>query len=267
MKKIINITTVLLLLLLLFSCKPKPAVKTDEIKIAREYYSDGKIKTETQVKDTSANGLRKNYDKDGNLISVYTFKMSKLEGAAVSYYPNGRIKLKMFYKDGRREGITQWNYITGELYRNIPYKNGRINDTVITYFKNGKIMAEAPYLDDFPGTGLKEYNIKGELLPEDNEIILREDNRLFAENKFVLYVSLKKPKPAVQYFLGELTEGKYQSQSLWEMPVKDGVAFYNLSLEKGRFRMETLVFSAVYKTAKSNYRVVSREYNLAIDNK
>jgi hypothetical protein len=251
---------------LLVSCNTKTEQKIKE-GIAYEYYSDGTIKSETQVKDTLAHGLMKNYDRDGNLKSVYTFNMSKLDGPAVSYYPNGKIEQKMYYSNGKREGISQWFYSSGELYRTIPYKDGKINGIKISYYKNGKIMAEAPIRADLPGIGLREYNMKGDLLEDDTKIIVTEENRLFAENKFILNISLSNPKPEVNYYLEELVDGKYIDPNQWQLPGKDGLASYTIILNKGGFRMETLILTASYKTSKSNINVISRKYNLAIDNK
>jgi hypothetical protein len=264
MKSFLLLTAVFCLLL--FSCESGTVKKMDD-GLAREYFADGTIKSETQVKDTLAHGLMKNYDRDGNLMSVYTFDMGRLEGPAVSYYPDGKVKLKMFYKNGKREGTTQWFYSTGELYRLIPFKDGKITGTQVSYYKDGKIMSEAPFLDDFPGTGLKEYNMKGELLKDDIKIIVKEDDQLFAINRYTLYISLSNPKPGASFYLGDLVEGRFISPNQWQLPDKDGIAYYSVSLVKGRFRMETLIFTVSYKTSKSNYRVLSREYNLAIDNK
>jgi len=254
------------LCLLILSCQTNTD-KQIEDGVAREYYADGMIKSETQVSDTLAHGLMKKYDRDGGLMSVYTFNMGKLDGPAVSYYPNKKINLKMFYKDGKREGTTLWYYDTGELYRSIPYKNGRINGIKISYYKNGKIMAEAPVKDDLPGLGLKEYSMNGEILDDDTKIIVNVDNRLFAENVYILNLSLSNPKNGANFYLGELVEGKYIGEYQWQLPAKEGVASYTIKLNKGGFRMETLVITASYKTTKSNYRVISRSYNLAIDNK
>jgi hypothetical protein len=256
----------LILSLLLISCESRPEKKIEE-NLAREYYSDGIIKSETQVKDTIAHGLMKNYDRDGTLISVYSFNMGRLEGPAVSYYPNGKIKLKMFYTLGKRSGTTRWYYDTGELYRDIPFVDGKISGTKISYYKNGKIMAEAPFLNDCPGLGLKEFNSKGELDKVDTEIKIKVENRLFADNTYTLIISLSNPKPGVNYYFEELIDGKFLSPNQWQLPEIDGVARYVIHLEKGRFRMETLTISASYKTSRSNYRVISRKYNLAIDNK
>lgn len=264
MKKFVLIT--LICSLLMISCESKTG-KTIENNVAREYYADGTIKSETQVKDTLAHGLMKNYDRDGNIASVYTFKMARLNGPAVSYYPSGQLKQKMFYKDGKKEGASLWYYSTGEKYRETPYKEGKIDGIRNSYYKDGKIMAEAPYLENLPGIGLKEYNKKGELLKDNTKIIIEEENRLFADNKFILHFRLSDTKPGTNFYLGELVQGKFIAPSQWQLPVKDGNGYYIINLPKGGFRMETLVISASYKTSKSNYRVISREYNLAIDNK
>jgi hypothetical protein len=264
MKSIYLITAALCILLI--SCETKTGKKVDD-GVAREYYPDGVIKSETQVKDTIAHGLRKQYNQNGGLKSVYTFHMGKPDGPAVSYYPSGKIEYKMFYKDGKREGTTLWYYNSGELYRSIPYKNGKINGIKISYYKDGKIMAEAPVQNDLPGIGLKEYTMKGDLIDDNTKILVDEDNRLFAENLYTLNISLNNPKSGISYYLGELADGKFIGANQWQMPEKNGVAYYSIRLEKGEFRMETLVITASYKTNKSNYRVISRKYNLAIDNK
>ena len=251
---------------LLLSCNSESEKKIKD-NIAVEYYSDGTIKSETEVKDTMAHGLMKQYDRDGNISSVYTFNMAKLDGPAVSYYPSGKLKLKMYYKNGKREGTTQWYYSTGELYRTIPYKNGKIDGVQITYYKDGKIMAEAPFRENMPGIGLREYNMKGELLNDNIKIIVREENRLFAENKYILRLSLSEPQSGAEFYMGELVEGKYIDPLQWQLPGRDGEASYMITLAKGGFRMETLILTASYKTSKSNYNVISRTYNLAIDNK
>jgi len=256
----------LVLCLFIVSCQSKPSAKTED-GVAREYYSDGTIKKETQVKDTLAHGLMKQYDRDGGLMNVYSFNMGRLSGPAVSYYPNKKIEQKMFYVDGKREGTTLWYYSSGELFRNIPYKAGKIEGVKTSYYKNGKIMSEAPFHNDLPGIGLKEYNEKGTLISDDTKIIVDEDNRLFAENMYILTIKVNNPKNGLRYYLGDLEEGKYIGQYQWQLPNKDGVATYSINLNKGGFRMETLVLTACYKTSKSNYRVISTKYNLAIDNK
>lgn len=260
------IPEICIILLVLLSCQ-EPSGKKIKDGIAYEYYSDGMIKSETEVKDTLAHGLKKEYDRDGNLISAYTFTLGRLNGPAVTYYPNGKLKQKMYYRDGLREGNTEMFYNTGELYRVTPFVNGKLNGIRKMYYKDGTLMAEAPYKDNMPGTGLKEYNSKGEFEKDNTRILIREDNRLFAEGHFTLYISLSKPKPATKYFLGDLIDGKYIGINSWELPVRDGEGYYTIILEKGRFRMETLIFTAVYKTGKSNLNVISRKYNLAIDNK
>lgn len=262
----INIFLAVIISILLISCESKTGKKSDD-QVAREYYSDGVIKSETQVKDTLAHGLKKLYDRDGGLKSVYTFNMGKLDGPGVSYYPNGKLEQKMFYKNGKREGTTLWYYSSGELYRSIPYKNGKINGIKISYYKDGKIMAEAPVQNDLPGIGLKEYTMKGDLIIDDTKILVDADNRLFADNLYILNISLSNPKSGVGYYLGELADGKFIGPYQWQMPEKDGFANYTIRLNKGGFRMETLIITASYKTSKANYRVISRKYNLAVDNK
>jgi hypothetical protein len=261
-----SVTTALILTLLACSCD-RGDIKKSAGNVVYEYYPNGKIKSETEVKDTIANGVMKNYDRDGNPLSACTFNMGILEGPAVTYYPNGQVEHKMNYSRGKKEGMAQWFYSTGELYRTVNYRGGKTEGIKTTYFKKGGIMAEAPFRENNPGLGLLEYNEKAELIADDTEIRITEDDRLFAENRYILQFRLSKPHPGTVFYLGELAEGKFINPNQYQLPEKDGTASYEIFLNKGGFRMETLQITASWRTETSNIRLITRKYNLAIDNK
>jgi hypothetical protein len=261
-----SVTIVFILMHLVCSCD-RGSIKKSAGNVVYDYYPDGKIKSETEVKDTIANGVMKNYDRDGNPMSACTFRMGVLEGPAVTYYPNGQVEHKMNYSAGKKEGMAQWFYSTGELYRTVNYKGGMTDGLRTTFFKKGGVMAEAPFRENMPGLGLKEYNEKSELIEDNTEILITEDNRLFAENRFILNIRLSKPHPDAAFYLGELAGGKYITPGQYQLPEKDGTAIYEIFLGKGGFRMETLTITASWRTETSNTRVITRNYNLAIDNK
>ncbi len=265
----LNIYFIACLLLFMVSCKTEKNTVKDDDKtgIVKEYYSNGDIKSETESVNGKANGLMKNYGPDGNLVTVYTFRDGKKQGPAVEYYPDGKLKLKMFYKDGQREGTTIWYYKSGKIFREIPYKEGKIEGIKKSYYETGKIMAEAPYLNDFPGIDLKEYNSKGRLLKDETHIVIKATNRVVAGGSLFLELNLSESHPGTSFFHGELIQGKYMSDALWPLPVKDGKARYTIPLPSSGAKMEAIIFIASYQTNNSNYKVIARKYTPVFDDK
>jgi MORN repeat variant len=265
MKKRLLIFICICIPFLNISCDQKTQKKDN---IAYEYYDSGKVKKMSQViNDSIPHGIMKTYSPDGYLQSVYNFIEGKREGPAVTYYNNGTLKSKMVYKDNQREGLMKMYYKTGELYREIPYNLGKVNGIRKTYYRDGSIMAEAPYKNSFPGLGLKEYKENGSLDEDNVKILVRSVDRLAMENLYILKLSLSASRPGTQFFIGDLLDGKYLYQNLWPIEPDNGVATYRITLPKGTFEMTSLIISASYQTPKSNYALITRNYNLAIDNK
>lgn len=258
----------IILIALLHSCDSSSAdEKKTKDNLAYDYYKGGRIKTETEIKDGKAHGLMKHYSPQGTLKSVYTYNSGKKNGPAVSYYPDGVLREKKNYKEGYRHGLSKIYYRSGELYRESSFHMGNIEGIRTTYYKDGTLMANAPFKHGFPGLGLKEYNSSGELLEDKPRIVINPVNRLALENKYILELRLSPAQAGTIFYIGDLKDGKYIHRDLFPIEPENGKAEFTMKLDKGEFRMETLTISAQYKTNKSNYGVVSRKYNLAIDNK
>ena len=265
MLKRLSVIICLVIPFIIISCDQSTPKKED---LAYEYYKSGQVKKMSQViRDSIPHGLMKTYTPGGYLQSVYTYVEGKREGPAVTYYNNGQLKSKMLYKNNKREGLLKMYYKTGELYRETPYKSGKVDGIRKTYYKDGTLMAEAPYKNSYPGLGLKEYKSDGKPDKDNVKIIVNSIDRLAMENLYLLKLSLSSKKPGTKFFVGELADGKYLHQYLWPLEPENGVATYRINLPKGTFEMSTLVISASYQTSKSNYALISTNYNLAIDNK
>jgi antitoxin component YwqK of YwqJK toxin-antitoxin module len=257
------------ILLLIISCKTyKNTTKEDNKSgISKEFYSNGKIKTETESVNGKANGLMKNYNPDGNLETVYTFRDGKRQGPSVEYYPDGKLRMKLFYKDNKKEGMAIWYYKSGKIFREIPYKEGKIDGIKKSYYEDGKLMAEAPYFNDFPGIDLKEYNSKGILLKNETHIEIKEMNRPVANGTLYLELTLSDSHPGISLFHGELMQGKYLSNELWPLQYKDGKFKYTIPLSSAGAKMEPIIFIASFQTNNSNIRVITRKYTPVVVNK
>ncbi len=258
--------SIFIILLTLFSgCESNKKVKDN---VAYEYYDNGTIKTEAEViHDTLAHGLYKKFTPDGNLESVYTYVEGKRQGSAVTYYNNGNLRSKLQFKDNKLNGKVALYYKTGELYRLTDYIDGEAQGTRISYYKNGKVMAEVPYKDDYPGLGIREYDPSGKLETTLPRIVIEPVNHLAMENTYILRISLSRAEPSTTFYMGDLVDGKYIHKGLWPQKPKNGVYEYKVNVRKGGFMMEALTVSATFMTHHKSWAVVSRNYNLAIDNK
>ncbi len=268
MHKIQRLLIILVTTILVFSgCKPKNNRVKDNV--AYEYYDNGRIKTEAGVKnDTLLNGICKNYTPDGYLESVYTYVDGKKEGPGVTYYNNGKLRTKVSFRNNKLNGTVRMYYKSGELYRVTNYREGKAEGMRISYYKNGKVMSEVPYKDDYPGLGIREYTQDGKQIPDLlPKILITADNRLALGNTYILKISLSKNEPSTTFYIGDLVDNKYIHSGLWPRKAANGTLDYHLEVHKGGFLMETLTISATFLTSHKSWAVVSRKYNLAIDNK
>ncbi|WP_349764403.1 zincin-like metallopeptidase domain-containing protein [Fusobacterium sp. SYSU M8D902] len=97
--------------------------------IIEEHYSNNEL-----------TGLRKEYYENGRIKSELNFTNSKAEGQYKEYYENGIIKKEGQYLDGKREGNWIWNYESGEKLREIEYLNGNVPFNCLMYNKNEEVV-------------------------------------------------------------------------------------------------------------------------------
>ena len=71
----------------------------------------------------------------------------------------------------------------------------------------------------------------------------------------------------VEFFKGQLTDGKFWNDQLEPIPISDGIGMLEYYVSKGSFKMETINIICRAKTSLDNYQILQREYNLALENK
>lgn len=247
--------------------KEQPANPSD-IHVIKEYYPDGKIKSETEAKGKLRHGTSKEYRKDGTLENVITYENNRKHGLAANYYPDGKtVKTELNYVNGYKQGEARWFYPDGSVYRKTPYENGRITGVRKTYYESGVLQSEIPYLNGQPGIGLKEYTQDGEPKSYNARIQIREIDRISLEKTYTLVISLSNQSKDVAFFQGKLTNGVYWNDKLEPIATKNGIAELSFYVSKGTFKMETLNIVARDQTRLNHYHILQKEYHLAVENK
>lgn len=260
-------------ILLLNACSPgKPEQESQKkdpnIRVIKELYPDGKLKSTTEALGQLRHGESREYRKDGTLENLITYENNQKHGPARNYYSDGKtVKTEINYVNGYKQGETRWYFPDGKIYRITPYINGKIFGIRQVYYENGNLQAEIPYIDGQPGAGLKEYNSNGTPKKFDSKIVFNEEDRIGLDNTFKLKISLSDGYKDVKYYSGKLYDGQYWTDQLSPIDSENGVGVMEFFVSKGSFKMETINVIARIRTSLSNYHIIQREYHLALENK
>lgn len=105
--------------------------------IVREYYKNGKLKSEIPYNKGDINGVEKEYAENGELVVIDTLVNGQGSGEIRVYYGNGKIKIEYpFTKD--RMMVEAKLYVPGL----IDCVYAAINGTIKTYYENGNLKSE-----------------------------------------------------------------------------------------------------------------------------
>jgi len=242
------------------SCSPKNE------DIVTEYYPDGTLKSEIQVKNSMRNGITKNYDERGRLVSTAELVDDKYEGWMINYNAkNNKVTARALYKNDQQNGPATLYYSDGQLYREMTYVNGRVDSIVKTYWPGGKLQAEVFFNKGEPAVGLKEYDENGMLIKQPT-IVVKELDQLSLFNKIEIRISLSDKTKDVQFYKGELKEGKYLDAKTPLIFSRDGVASLYYTVPKGRATRERISIISRSRTKYGNTLVLHRVYNFSASN-
>jgi hypothetical protein len=183
------------------------------------------------VKGTSIkHGIQKRYNRNGSLYSTIPYLRGMREDTAYTYYMAA-------------EGVDP------KVWKEQVYKNDKLNGICKRYHENGVLQAEYEYKNGLPAIGLKEYSTSGKEL--DQPTLTVTTNKVLSG----IYVSAKLSKQMsnVDFYLGDLVEGKYLPEGLKGLQIKNGLG--EVIVDEGT---ESVTISAIYSTRYRNRGIVSR---------
>lgn len=167
------------------------------------YFPDGKIQQTIGWNSGKKEGLSKEYDKDGNLITLLEYNNDYLvsrerinrldskglkQGEWKEFYPNGRIKIEKTFVDDNLHGYYKEYDNRGILILTMLYENGAIVksevedepdiETVNKYDQDGKLIFSGPYRINVPVGIHREFGKDGKvvnaLIYNDNGVKISE---------------------------------------------------------------------------------------------
>ncbi len=222
--------------------------------------------TASKSNTTKKNGLVKTHRSNGKLLSEINYKNGVKHGLARSYYENGRVKNEITYKNGIKEGIAKLYYQEGGVNRETPYVNGARQGVLKKFRYNGEVSSEVTYKDGMMGNDLKEFLKSGNERSSYATLKLTAIDKIATTGEYTIKVTFSKNANRADYYLGQLEEGKYFKKELMKkLPENNGVGYYVLKPPPGMFTMQKLHFVGRLKTARGNWLIREKVFNLAIE--
>lgn len=225
-----------------------------------------KPKPVRKKKEPKRDGLVVSHRKDGKVMSEINMKDGNMHGLCKYYFPSGNIHTEYLYDNGKLHGELKQYYENGQPYKVVPYTQGKIDGIEKTYKSDGKLLAEVPYKDGQPGIGVKEYGSKG-LFKNNPTIVVEEIDHMLRNNEYILKIYLSDKSTNVEFYLGELTEGKYLNEKLTSIITKRGVGEMKYTMPPNSFIMDKLNIVAKRTSYQGVAFVTQTKFNVSIENK
>ena len=158
----------------------------------KEYYLNGKFKSDAFFIDGLLQGKSIGYYENGNLQYEDNYKDDELDGLIKEYYENGQIKSEMYYKSGNLDGPATVYYENGQVYIQESYKNGELDGESFNFNEDGSLKSKAVYqngelVGDIVQGGVGSV-VAGDV-PDTEEIFVSTENENI-ENKVKYYTTI-----------------------------------------------------------------------------
>ena len=141
--------------------------------VQHEYYPNGKVKREASFRDGKKEGVWREFDEQGNVVSSQTYQKGVLTGQGIvdtdgkrrgrykEFYPDSTLRAEGLFVEGERSGEWRFYYQTGELQEVGSYIEGQPDGIWIWYYANGQKQVEEQFYKGQLNGSYKEYDSRG----------------------------------------------------------------------------------------------------------
>lgn len=203
----------LMLVVLISSCinpstkntQKQDNLENDSIVIVKTPFKNEPKKIEYEIPVLKGTELRHGVQKRfySNGISLYSeipFTRNVRNGIAYTYYQT--------YGEGKPP-----------VWKEQIYINGKLDGICKRYYEDGKLQAEYEYKSGLPAIGLKEYSKSGKEIQQPVLILSQKK----VDGYIHITASMSNKTKNVKMYEGVLVDGKYVSNNITEINVKNGV--------------------------------------------
>lgn len=157
--------------------KIKDDKEVAEYEIKRNFYDNGQVKTKATYLNDKMDGVRREYDKEGNITQSYVMDQGNVrekggivdnsglkQGKWEEYYKSGQLRAKGKYVDGVKTGEWIYYFRNGEIEQRGKYnEEGKAEGTWRWYYPDGQLRKEEELKNGVSDGMYKEYTYEGEL--------------------------------------------------------------------------------------------------------
>ncbi|MDC1024531.1 toxin-antitoxin system YwqK family antitoxin [Flavobacteriales bacterium] len=149
----------------------------------KEYWLNGKIKIDSNIKNKKIHGKNKEYFQNGNLQLEGNFNNGKENGLWKGYYEDGQKKIEEEYKNGINHGVYKKYHRNGELCQEVKFENGKEDGLYKEYFEDGTLFREILFKNGEEVVGPKEEDIIVEGEQKERFLDYHENGKLSSETE------------------------------------------------------------------------------------
>jgi antitoxin component YwqK of YwqJK toxin-antitoxin module len=167
------------------------------------FYPDRKIQQTLLYSDGKKEGLSREYDREGNIITLYEYNNDYLisrerinrtdgkglkQGVWKDFYPNGRVRTERTFKDDQLNGYYKEYDNRGNITLTMLYENGAIVKSKVEeapdieienkYDENGRLIYKGPFRNKIPVGVHRQYGTDGKVT---NGFVYNDNGLLLAE--------------------------------------------------------------------------------------
>ncbi len=198
--------------------------ENEGIDIITKLYENSKTAIEYEIPvakgTTIKHGTQKRFYQSGSLYSEINYVAGNREGTAYTYYPVGKNEDPLVWKEQS-------------------YVNNKLEGICKRYHRNGKLQAEYEYKKGLPATGLKEYYQSGNPVNLPDLVL----NKAKTLDNYYISAKLTDGTKDVDYYIGELIEGKYLPENLKGLQVVNGLGEILVPLDTKKVTITAVMFT------------------------
>ena len=244
-----NILVLVSVLTLITSCKD----------VQKEYYENGNIESEIEVKDNMKNGVAKWYYINGKLNFEANYVNDKEEGELRKFYEDGILNTVAFFKEGLQDGDFIEYYHDGNLKSEQFFTKGIQDKEFKSYYLNGQLSMYAILEMDETVYFIK-YDSLGNWIDEFRWIEVNIEDTIILGGNYDIILEIAGPEilvhdSAVCAFVIIETEGEKEIENKLFYVKDNTISFSFTAKEVGQFFYSGIVLTNEKNKKKKNHKI------------
>lgn len=208
--------------------------------------------------DSVVNGEKKVYSKSGKLQYIVEYQNGQANGRVREYSADGKLYMDAIYKDGHRHGKCTHYFKNGTPFSISNYANGEKDGIETKFSQTGKTLAIIPYKNGKAQPGLKEFNMDGSLINNENNLLITSVNNKH-DGKLYLCLTLSNTQKDAKFYASP--ESDPNSREF--LKISGDAGYLELPSSAKTTLAGNLLFEAEYKTKMGNPMRIQKYYNLS----